>query len=230
MPAPDNRVTWVNSTGVPLAQGAPATPGETYYGEVPSWAIGLFDGFAVSLVWDAVEAATYTLDSANDASLTAYAALGTGWVSQATALGTITAAPPTAATGSVTFSRTVAAAGAGNIPASTIIETPGGVQFTTDALVAFGALDLAKVANVTAVIAGVTGNVAIGAISVIPPPPLFDPIITVSNGAAFTTGVGSIPNGDEWQIADAESSRWRVVRVAGAAGVSTARWTVKGIA
>ncbi len=93
---PDNpkdlRLAWIKSDGTPLVHGAAAANATTYYAELqPN---GPEPWMWIGLEWDATEATLFTLESAgkSSADLTSYAAAGTGWTSQATALGTITAA------------------------------------------------------------------------------------------------------------------------------------------
>lgn len=97
-----------------------------------------------------------------------------------------------AATGVLTFTRPNTSGGSGTIPAGTTVQTqadPTGVvqQFTTDINLVFGALDLVKTVNATAVVAGVDGDVAASTITTIVPN-LFDSSITVSNAARFAGG------------------------------------------
>ena len=88
----DFRLSWFKSDGTALLHDVAAANGATYYAELlPN---GPSPEFWIGLVWDATEATLFTLESAgkSGADLTCYAAAGTGWTSQATALGTITAA------------------------------------------------------------------------------------------------------------------------------------------
>jgi len=91
MAYPDDRITWIKSDGTPLAHGTAATNGATYYAELP---VQGYRDFWAGLEWDAVEASAFTLESASKSTseLDSYAAAGTGWTSQATNLGTISAA------------------------------------------------------------------------------------------------------------------------------------------
>lgn len=224
----DNRFQWVSSTGVPLGYGIAATDGVTYYAEIPAFQVSNRSVFAVTLVWNGQETASYTLESTNVYTLNAYDAVGTGWVSQAVALGQIDAgAAALQATGTVTFSRPGAAAGAGAIPAGKVVATVGGVQFATNAITNFGALDLSVDAAVTAVLPGTAGNVVANAITIITAPPVFDPTIGVTNAVATSGGVGGTADDGEWQIVYAQSIRWRVKRAVVVGGVSTATYAVK---
>lgn len=224
----DNRFQWFTAAGVPLAYGTAATDGVTYYAEIPAFQVSNRSVFAVTLVWNGQETATYSLESTNVYSLNTYDAAGTGWVSQAVALGTIAAgAAAVQATGTVTFARPGAAAGAGAIPAGTVVATVGGVRFTTDLVTNFGALDLSQNAAITAVLPGTAGNVVANSITVIPPPALFDPTIGVTNAAPTAGGVGGTADDDEWQIVYAQSIRWRVKRAVVVGGISTAFYAVK---
>lgn len=89
MDALDNRLTWTTAAGVELGNDTAAANGVTYYAEIP---VKGARQFAVSIKHDATEASTFTLESGNDPTITHYAAAATGWTSQATALGTLTAA------------------------------------------------------------------------------------------------------------------------------------------
>lgn len=88
----DNRIKWIKSDGTVLAHDAAATNGATYYAELPAGSRSA-RGLWIGLVWDATDVSAFTLESAGrDGELTSYAAAGTGWKSQATALGTISSA------------------------------------------------------------------------------------------------------------------------------------------
>lgn len=90
----DNRIKWLlSTTGAELAHDTAATNGATYYAEITNLTAGQC-AFWVGLDWDATDDSDYTLESAGRVSgdLTSYAAVGTGWKSQATALGTIASA------------------------------------------------------------------------------------------------------------------------------------------
>lgn len=92
----DNRIKWIKSDGTVLAHDAAAENGATYYAEVTGLTAGQRD-FWVGLDWDATDVSAFTLESAGRSSgdLTSYAAVGTGWKSQATALGTKNSAAST---------------------------------------------------------------------------------------------------------------------------------------
>ena len=89
----DHRLTWLKSTdGSALVQGAAPANGTTYYAEV--LANGPDPRMWVGIEWDATDVSAYTLESAGKSGydLAAWTAAGTGWTSQATALGTKTSA------------------------------------------------------------------------------------------------------------------------------------------
>jgi uncharacterized phage protein gp47/JayE len=104
------------------------------------------------------------------------------------------------AVGTVSFSRASFAAGAGDVPAGTVVATQQDafgreVRFTTGALAHFGATDLGpKTAPVTASVTGTAGNVAAATVNRVIST-LFDGIITVTN-AAITAG-GAEAEADE---------------------------------
>jgi hypothetical protein len=104
------------------------------------------------------------------------------------------------AIGTVTFSRASAGAGAGVVAAGTVVATirdafGNDVQFTTDNDVNFTIAALGPLSTtVTAVVAGLSGNVAAGAVNRVVST-LFDSSITVTN-AAVTVG-GAEEESDE---------------------------------
>lgn len=89
----DNRIKWIKSDGTVLAHDAAAENGATYYAEITGLTLARC-AFWVGLDWDATDVSAFTLESAGRSSgdLTGHAAVGTGWKSQATALGTISSA------------------------------------------------------------------------------------------------------------------------------------------
>lgn len=93
----------------------------------------------------------------------------------------------------LTFSRATFAAGAGGIPAGTVVATAidalgRRLQFTTNTLVSYGATDVAdKLVAATCTTTGKDGNVAIGAIVEITST-LFDPSIHVINATRAAGG------------------------------------------
>lgn len=103
--------------------------------------------------------------------------------------------------GQVTFERASFAAGAGSIPAGTVVATAKDslgvdVRFTTDAIVNFGATDLGPhTVAITAETAGTDGNVAAAAINRITTT-IFDTTITVTNDA-ITAGGSEEESDDE---------------------------------
>jgi uncharacterized phage protein gp47/JayE len=105
-----------------------------------------------------------------------------------------------AAVGQVTFSRATAAAGAGTIPAGTVIATEVNalgqrIQVTTNAGVSFGALDVAdKTVAVTCTTTGTDGNVAADTlVSIVST--IFDSTVEVTNAQRLTGGAAE--EGDE---------------------------------
>lgn len=99
----------------------------------------------------------------------------------------------TPATVAVTLSRPLpGVATPGTFPAGSIVQTSGGIQFATDSDAVFGDFALSATVNCTAVVSGVEGNVAAGAIAAFDTSP-FDATITVTNadGAAGGTDTES---------------------------------------
>lgn len=96
------------------------------------------------------------------------------------------------ATGQISLTRPTAAAGGGTVAAGSIVATArdssgAEVRFTTNVAVVFGAAELTKTVAATAEVAGVGGNVAIGAITRVVST-LFDLTIVVANAARFAGG------------------------------------------
>lgn len=100
----------------------------------------------------------------------------------------LTRFPATPSVGQVRLFRVSAAAGAFTYPAGSRVQTAAGEQYAIDVDAVFGASDLQKTVNATALVAGPGGNVAPNQIVQFADQP-FDGTLQVQNSAGFAGGI-----------------------------------------